>query len=105
MSRSPDHFATEIRAPTTLFRAWTAHSMLRRMALAHLGTLVANLRAEPAQRLGSLRGAADELCGKDTDVGAIAAESDTTCHQVIMMVVVMFHADHIIRAGFADLRA
>ena len=54
MSRSPDHFATEIRAPTALFRAWTAHGMLRRMALAHLGTLVANLRAEPAQRLGSL---------------------------------------------------
>lgn len=77
--------------------------MLRRMALAHLGTLVTNLRAEPTQRLGSLRGAADELCGKDTDVGAIAAQSDTTYHQVIMMVV-MFHADHIIRAGFADLR-
>ena len=77
--------------------------MLRRMALAHLGTLVANLRAEPAQRLGSLRGAADEFCGEDAYVGAIAAQSDTTCHQIIM--VVMFHADHIVRAGLAGLRA
>lgn len=52
--RSPDHFAAEIRAPTAFLRTWTAQGMLRRMALAHLRTLVANLRAEPAQRLGSL---------------------------------------------------
>ncbi|HEU5407524.1 MAG TPA: hypothetical protein VFU48_07135 [Nitrospira sp.] len=50
----PDHFTTEIRAPTALLRAWTAQGMLGRMALAHLSTLVANLRAEPAQRLGLL---------------------------------------------------
>ena len=44
--------------------------------------------------------------GEDTDVGAVAAETDTTGHQIIMvLMVVMFHADHIIRAGFADLRA
>jgi hypothetical protein len=106
VSRSPDHFATEIRAPTALFRAWTAHGMLRRMALTHLGTLVTNLRAEPAQRLGSLRGAADELRGEDTDVGAVAAEPDTTGHQIIIvLMVVMFHADHVVRASFAHLRA
>lgn len=79
--------------------------MLRRMAFAHLGALVANLRAEPAQRLGSLRGAADEFGGENTDVGAVAAESDTTGHQIIMVVMVMFHADHIVPAGFAHLRA
>ena len=80
--------------------------MLRRMALAYLGTLVTNLRAEPAQRLGSLRRATDELRGEDTDIGAVATEPDTTGHQIIMvLMVMMFHADHIVRAGFADLRA
>lgn len=106
VNRSPDHFATEIRAPTAFFPAWTAHGILRRMALAHLGALITNLRAEPAQRLGSLGGAADEFGGEDTDVGTVAAEPDTTGHQIIMaLMVVMFHADHIVRAGFADLRA
>ncbi|OQW32270.1 MAG: hypothetical protein A4E19_19765 [Nitrospira sp. SG-bin1] len=47
-SRGPDHFATEIGAPTALFSAWTAHGMLRRMAFAHLRALVANLRAKSA---------------------------------------------------------
>lgn len=48
VGRGPDHFATDIRAPTALFSAWTAQGMLRRMAFAQLRALIANLRAEPA---------------------------------------------------------
>jgi hypothetical protein len=77
--------------------------MLRRMAFAHLRALIADLRAEPAQGLGLLRRAADKFRGKNTDVGAVTAKPDTTGHQIIL-VVMMLHADHIVRAGFADLR-
>ncbi|MBX3331859.1 MAG: hypothetical protein KF722_15740 [Nitrospira sp.] len=103
VSRSTDHLATELCAPTALLRTWTAQGMLRRMTFAYRGALVANLSAEPAESLGPLRVAADPFGGEKTNVRAIEAKSDATCHQIIM--VMMLHADHIVRARLADLRA
>ena len=77
--------------------------MVRRMAFAQLGALIANVGAEPAEGFGSLGGPADESSGKDAYVGAIAAKLDTTCHQII--VLVMLYADHVVCACFAHLRA
>jgi hypothetical protein len=103
VSRSTDHLATEIRAPTALFRTWTAQGMLRRMTFTQRGTLIANLSAESAERVGPLRVAADPFGGEKANIRAIEAKPDATCHQIIM--VVMFHADHVVRARLADLRA
>lgn len=77
--------------------------MLRGMAFAHLRALITNLRAEPAEGFGPLRVAAHPFGGEDAYVGAIAAEPDTTCHQIMM--VVMLHADHVVCACFAGLPA
>ena len=80
--------------------------MLRGMAFAHLRALITNLRAEPAEGFGPLRVPAHPFGGEKANVRAIVAKSDATCHQIIVVVVVLvFHADHIVRAGFAGLRA
>ncbi len=77
--------------------------MLRRMTFAYRGALIANLSAEPAEGLGPLRVAADPFGGEKANVRAIEAKPDATCHQIIM--IVMFHAEHIVRARLADLCA
>lgn len=97
------HFSAAFRATPAFLRARTAQWMIRRMAFAYVRALIADLRAEPAERLGPLRGSADPLGGKKTDVCAIAAKPDATCHQII--VAVMIHADHIVRACLAELSA
>ena len=77
--------------------------MLRRMTFTNRGALIANLSAEPAEGLGPLRVAADPFGGEKANVRTLEAKPDATCHQIIM--VVMFHADHVVRARLANLRA
>jgi hypothetical protein len=80
--------------------------MVRRVAFAHLGTSIAEVRAELCEWLGLGWVASDEFRHEETEVRAITAESNAPAHQIIMLViVVVFHADHVVRAGLADLRA
>ena len=73
------------------------------MALADLRTLLADLRTELAESLEPRRVSAHPAGTEHTDVTTVTAKARTLCHELVTMM--LSHADHVIGAGLAGLRA
>jgi hypothetical protein len=79
--------------------------MMRCVAFAHFRTAVAQVGAKLGERLGLGRVATDEFRGEETQVRAITTEPNALAHQIVMLVILAFHADHVVCAGLANLGA
>jgi hypothetical protein len=73
------------------------------MTLADLGTLIAYLSTELADRIELRRVPADPTGAEHTNVTTVAAKACTLCHEFVTMM--LCHADHVICAGLTGLSA
>lgn len=88
---------------STHLRAISASRVVWSMLLAEPGAELANLCTERADTNGKGRVPAHPLSRQKTDIRTVSAESDAADHEVIG--VFMRHADHVVRAGVANVRA
>ena len=76
---------------------------MRRVLLTDAGATVANLCTGAAEQLGGRRQAAHPTGREGAEIGAINTEPDTEVLKLLM--AAPFHADHVVRAAVANLRA
>ena len=73
------------------------------MLLADAGAAVAHLRAGTAQQFRGRRQSRHPTDRQRAEIGAVKTHSDAKVLKLLMAAT--FHADHVIRAAIADLRA
>lgn len=100
--RRGGHVTAHARATAAFFGARPAERVVWRVLFADLRAAVADLRADPAQRLGGRRKPAHPPGGKGAHVRAVLAQSDTQLLETLVVPAV--HSDHVVGATIADLR-
>jgi hypothetical protein len=90
----------EFGAATAFFGAIPTHGMMGRMLFADSGTELAHFDAERAEADSKSGGPSHPLRRKDTNIRAIATQSDAANHQVAFLFLFRhLHADHIVPTG------
>jgi len=95
------HFSTQFCTPTTFCGARSAQSMMRGVLFTNFGTCVTDIGAEAAQSITHRGASTHPLAGQHADIRALAAQSNTFCHE--LLITMMVHADHVVAAGLASL--
>jgi len=75
--------------------------MMRGVLFTNFGTCVTDIGAEAAQSITHRGASTHPLAGQHADIRALAAQSNTFCHE--LLITMMVHADHVVAAGLASL--